>query len=105
MMRGSRLRSHSEYSLWSAEIGCTACARRMVFSPASESPRKRTLPSRTSVGHRADHVLDRHRGVHAVLVEQVDVVGREPPQRALHHLADVLGPAVDARDARPSRRT
>ena len=98
MMRGSRLRSQSEYSLWSAEIGCTACARRIVCSPASERPRKRTLPSRDERGHRADHVLDRHRGVDAVLVEQVDVVGPEPAQRALDGLADVLRAAVHAVD-------
>ena len=46
-----------------------------------------------------DHVLDRHRRIDAVLVEQVDVVGPEPPQRALDHLADMLGPAV--RSGRP----
>ena len=74
-MRGSRLRSHSEYSLCSAEMGWTAWARRMVFSPASESPRNRTLPSRHQIGHGPDHVLDRHRGIHPVLIQEVDVVG------------------------------
>ena len=47
MISSSRFRSHSEYSLWSAEIGWTACARRMVSTPASLRPRKRTFPSRT----------------------------------------------------------
>ena len=41
-------RSHSEYSVCSAEIGCTATALRIVSAPASESPRWRTLPSCTS---------------------------------------------------------
>ena len=50
------------------------------------------------LGHRADDVLDRHRGIDAVLVEQVDVVGAQPAQRAFDRLADVLGPAVDAVD-------
>ena len=82
MMRGSRLRSHSEYSLCSAEIGCTACARRMVCSPASDSPRKRTFPSRTSSAIAPTDLLDRHLGIDAVLIEQIDVVGAEPPQRS-----------------------
>ena len=44
----------------------------------------------------AGHVLDRHVGVDAVLVEQVDDVGAQPPQRAVDRGADVLGPAADA---------
>ena len=51
------------------------------------------------VGHRAHDVLDRHGGVDAVLVEEVDAVGGEPAERALDGLADVLRPAVHARDA------
>ena len=43
---GSRVQS--EYSVWSAEIGWTACARRMVAGAASESPSYRTFPARTS---------------------------------------------------------
>ena len=39
-------RHHSEYSLWSAVTGCTACARRMVCTPASDIPKCFTLPSR-----------------------------------------------------------
>ena len=35
----------SEYSLWRAVIGWTACARRIVFAPASESPKCLTLPA------------------------------------------------------------
>ena len=94
MIRGSRLRSHSEYSLWSAEIGCTACARRIVCSPASERPRKRTFPFPHQVGHRADDVLDRTSRVDAVLVQQIDVVRLKPSQRAFDCFADVLRPAV-----------
>ena len=57
------------------------------------------------VGHRAHDVLDRHGGIDAVLVEQVDVVGAEAAQRALDRLADVLRPAVDADHRfRPSMR-
>ena len=42
----SGARCQSEYSLWSAVTGCTACARRMVCAPASERPKCLTLPSR-----------------------------------------------------------
>ena len=95
MISASRLRSHSEYSLCSADTGCTACARRMLATPASDRPKNRTLPCATSSADRAGDVLHRHFGIDAVLVEQVDVVGAEPAQRAFDRLADVLGPAVD----------
>ena len=36
---------HREYSLWKAVSGWTAWARRMVFAPASESPKCLTLPA------------------------------------------------------------
>ena len=38
-------RHHSEYSLWSAVTGWTAWARRIVSTPASESPKWRTFSS------------------------------------------------------------
>src|SRR6266705_1912911 len=37
-------RHHSEYSLCTAVTGCTACARRMVRTPASDMPKCFTLP-------------------------------------------------------------
>jgi hypothetical protein len=55
----SGVRHQSEYSLWSAVTGCTACARRIVSAPASESPkcltfpcwiRSRTVPATSSIG-------------------------------------------------------
>ena len=45
---------------------------------------------------RARDVLDRDVGVDAVLVEQVDRVGAQPPQRPVDGGADVLGSAVHA---------
>jgi len=45
--------------------------------------------------HRARHVLDRHLRVDPMLVEQVDGVGLEPPQRGVGDLLDVLRPAVE----------
>ena len=57
------------------------------------------------VGHLADchefgdspgDVLDGHGGVDAVLVEQVDPVRSQSPQRRVGHPADLVGPAVEA---------
>ena len=39
-------RHHSEYSLWTAVTGCTACARRIVAAAASDMPKCLTFPSR-----------------------------------------------------------
>ena len=43
----SGLRVHSEYSVCTAAIGCTACARRKVAADTSDRPSARTLPART----------------------------------------------------------
>ena len=56
------------------------------------------LPFAHELGHRADDILDRYGGVHAVLVQEVDVVRVEPAERALDSLADVRGPAVHPRN-------
>ena len=42
----------------------------------------------------ASHVLDRHVGVHAMLVQHVDAVSAEVAQAALGDLADVFRPTV-----------
>src|SRR5439155_799857 len=46
--------------------------------------------------HGADRVLDRHLGVHAVLVVQVDVIHAEARERGVACLAHVLRAAVHA---------
>jgi hypothetical protein len=46
------------------------------------------------VPDRAGDVFNWHVRVDAVLVEEVDGVDLEPPERALDDLPDVLGPAV-----------
>ena len=51
-------------------------------------------------GHGADRVLDRHVGIDAVLVVEVDDIDIEPLQRGFGHRLDVLGAAVDAGHAR-----
>src|SRR5712692_8555983 len=88
IMSPSRFRSHSEYSLCSAETGWTAWARRMLATPASERPKNRTFPCLTrSPTAPATSSID------TVLIEEIDVVGAEPEQGALHRLADMLRPA------------
>src|SRR5271157_5134841 len=44
MTSASGARYQSEYSLCNAVTGCTACARRIVFAPASDIPKCFTLP-------------------------------------------------------------
>src|SRR5205807_5490978 len=46
--------------------------------------------------HRAEHVLDRNVGVDAMLVQEIDTICRETPQRAFDRFANVRRPAVDA---------
>ena len=94
MMSASRLRSQSEYSLCSAETGCSAWARRMLAAPASERPKNSTLPSLIKIADRAGDLLDRHGRIDAVLVEQIDMVRAEPAERSLDGRADRLRPAV-----------
>ena len=53
------------------------------------------LALRHQVGHRADDVLDRDLRVYPVLVQQVDPVGLEPPERSLHRFPDVRRSAVE----------
>ena len=104
---------HSEYSICTAAIGCTACARRIVAAPASQMPRWRTLPCPHQFAHRADRVLDRHVGVDAVDVIEVDHVGLRAALRLLsqHSLtysgrpSAKRGPPCHARDCRTCWRS
>ena len=54
--------------------------------PASESPKCRTLPSADEVLHRARHIFDWHVRVDAVLIEEIDHVGPQTPERSVGHL-------------------
>ena len=96
-------RVHSEYSDCTAVIGCTACARRMVFTPTSDRPMWRIFPARDQLGQRPDGVFDRGVAVEAVLVVEVDVVGPQPFQGTVHGDADVVGAAVRGRSGRCGR--
>ena len=71
-MSASGSRYHSEYSLWSAVTGWTACARRIVCAPASDRPKCLTLPSWIrSLTAPATSSIGTF-GIDAVLIEQVD---------------------------------
>jgi hypothetical protein len=60
------------------------------------------LPSRIRSFDRARDLLDRHVGIHAVLIEQIDPIRLEPLERRVGDLADVRRPAVQPRLLPPS---
>ena len=93
-------RVHSEYSLCSAVIGWTAWARRIVSARGLREPEVADLARVHQLGHRPDRLLDRHVGVDAVLVVEVDVVDPEAPQRRVAGRPHVVRAAVDAAHAR-----
>ena len=68
-------------------MGWTACARRIVAGAASDRPMYRDLAGADLVGQRPDGLLDRHGGVHAVLIVEVDVVDAQAPERLLERPA------------------
>src|SRR2546428_11699712 len=89
-------RHQREYSLCNAVTGCTACARRIVCTPASDRPKCLTLPSaiRSFIAPATSSIGTV--GVDAVLVEQIDNVGLEALERGLGHLLEVLRPTIQA---------
>ena len=46
------------------------------------------------IHHRSRYIFDGDVGINAVLIEQVDNIGLEPPERSFGDLLDVLWPAV-----------
>jgi hypothetical protein len=72
-------RHHNEYSLCRAATGCTACARRMLSAPASESPKCFTLPWRI---HEPELDLAMNRGLRCrsmyldLVWENIDLANR-----------------------------
>jgi hypothetical protein len=56
------------------------------------------FPGSHEIGHRADRVFDRRRGIDAVLIVQVDGVDAEPLQRGVAALPHVLRPSTDAEE-------
>ena len=76
--------------------GWTACARRIVCARLGQAE-VLDLALLDQVFHRARHVLDRHVGVDAVLVVEIDDVGPEALERSLATCLDVLRAAVELR--------
>ena len=95
----SRSRVQSEYSLCSALIGCTACARRIVSARGLGETEVADLAGIDQLGHRAHRLLDRDVRIDAVLVVEVDVVDGQAAQRRVAGGQHVLGSAVDAAGA------
>ena len=94
---GSRV--HSEYSLWIAATGCTAWARRIVAAAGFGQAEMPDLAGRDQVLDRPGDVLDRHFGIDPVLVEQIDMVHAQAPERRLDNMADMVRPAVETAEA------
>ena len=94
MTSSSGSRVQSENSLCRALTGCVSCARASSSTVHSEMPRRWILPSPTSSESVAEALLDRHVGVDAVQVVEVEGLEAEPRQRLLALPADRLRPAV-----------
>jgi hypothetical protein len=92
-------RVHSEYSLCSASdrVGGVRAADRA--GPGLGEPEVLDLTLGDELGHGAGDVLDRHRRVDPVLVEQVDPVRAQPPQGGIGDPADLLWADVQAHRA------
>src|SRR4051794_21010098 len=88
-------RDQSEYSVCSAVIGWTACARLIVSGDASLNPEIAHLARVHELLHRADGLLDLHRLVDTVLVVEVDHVDAEALQGRVAGGTHVVGVAPD----------
>src|SRR6185437_4802082 len=49
------------------------------------------------IGHRSDRILDRHLGIDAMLIVEIDVIHAQTPQRCIARLPHVIRRAVDAK--------
>ena len=94
MTSASRLRSQSEYSLCSAETGCSAWARRILATPALGAPKSQRLALFDQIADSSGDIFDWNGPIDPVLVEEIDVIGLEPAERPIDGLADRLRPAV-----------
>ena len=107
----SEMRRPRLYWFCTETIFATDCAARSCSSEKFETPISRIFPSSRSSLERPDRLLDRHLGIVAVQLVEVDALELQPPQARLARLAEVLGPAVadsapaDRSRARPSLRS
>jgi hypothetical protein len=56
------------------------------------------FPLLNQIFHCSGDILDRHFGIDAVLIEQVDAIGPQAPKRGFRHLLDMLRTAVQPLD-------
>ena len=90
-------RHHSEYSLCSAVDRLDRVGAANRLHARLRQPEVFDLAFADQVLDRARDVLDRHVGIDAVLIEEIDPIGLEPLQRRVGDLADVRRPAVQPR--------
>lgn len=74
------------------------------YSPTGLSWVQNNLTLGDQIAHHARHIFNRHGGIDAALIEQLDVIGLQPLQRRLGHPADLRGLAVDAATAGSGHR-
>ena len=63
------------------------------------------FPLLDQVFHCACNLLDRHVGIDAVLVVEVNRIDSQPRERAFDNLLDVLGPAIQSAPSFPITRS
>ena len=76
-------RVNNEYYACTAEIGCTACARRIVVALASDNPKNRNFSRRNELRHRFDGLFNGSVGIDAVLIVHINYVDAQPFERSL----------------------
>ena len=100
MISSSGSRLHSEYSVCSALMGWTLCARRYGRRRGLRQAQVAHLPQLHQFRHRAHGLLDGSVRIDAMLVVQIDHVHAEPRERGVAGRTHVLGAPVDAPDLR-----
>jgi hypothetical protein len=88
----SGARHHSEYSLWTAVTAWTARAADGL-RPGFGQAKVPDFTLRDQVLDRAGDLFYRHVGIDSVLVEHVDRLDAEAPERSVGRLPDQLGAA------------
>ena len=82
------------YSFCTETMRATDCAARSCSTETFETPISRILPSSPQLVERADRLLDRHLGIVAVQLVEVDALELQPAQARVARAPQVLGPPV-----------
>ena len=96
-MSSSTKRHHTEYSVCSAAIACTAFARRERLRSRLGETEVAHLALLDEAFHRADGVFDRHARVDPMLEVEVDRVDLQAAEAPVAGFGNVLRPAVRGR--------